>query len=91
MLKDTVCTCGMPGGWHFDDLKKASMALVLTAICDHPQINWPENAASAQETQSLWQPLRPHHGTKPLFTSSAVGEEQCWPLLQALVIWYCRD
>ena len=52
------------------------MALVLTAICDHPQINWPENAASAQETQSLWQPLRPHHGTKPLFTSSAVGEEQ---------------
>lgn len=52
------------------------MALVLTPLCYHPQVEWPENAASAQEAQILWQPLRPHHRTKPLNTSSAVGNQQ---------------
>ncbi|CAL8466945.1 g6481 [Coccomyxa elongata] len=40
------------------------------------QIEWPEKAASTQEAEILWQPLRPRHRTKPLNTSSAVGNEQ---------------
>ncbi|BDA40749.1 probable protein odr-4 homolog [Coccomyxa sp. Obi] len=59
-----------------DSVMTTAQELLALKSAKPGQIAWPEKAASGQEAEILWQPLRPHPRMKATITSSSRGDEQ---------------